>query len=317
MRFKGLASEVGIKGDMKKRMNVNNYEVIDEPSPPHNNIDEVGRDVLSKTGDEAKACNYTLGGCLKNIMRGLSNHYAYINDPDPVQRAKSEVPIDHLSTSVRNAIIDEKMTKHAVRKVTRRHGNKSKTLFQKKYWTIDDQEVYNVRYNTEGQENGESIIFSHPTLFKHLTTSKNLYIDATFRACAGLAPDYSQCLIIAARIESSGRSRFVPCVIAFMKSKKKKSYQNVFENIRLLCEGQNISAEVVTTDWESNIFSMFKKTFKLPNLQPRKCSVHRLRNVEKKMKKLKLWDVVIRKSNGINRMWQEFRQVSNIFEQVS
>ena len=86
MLFKGTPEEAA-NGDMKQRTNINNYEVIEEASLPHGYIDDVGRNEISKRGDEVHSCNWTVDGCMQEIMRSVSNSLAYSNEPNPVELA--------------------------------------------------------------------------------------------------------------------------------------------------------------------------------------------------------------------------------------
>ena len=131
-------------------------------------------------------------------------------------------------------------------------------MFLKKFWSIDGEQVYNVNYDAEGAEDGENLVFTHPTLFKYFKESQCLFIDATYRSCSGLK-QYSQVLVVGARAEYSNRSRYVPAAVIFMKSKKKSCYKTVFGHLKKLCGDETIKAEIIATDWEVSIYKMFQE----------------------------------------------------------
>ena len=191
-------------------------------------------------------------------------------------------------------------------------GTSKSTLFKKRYYEIGGVKLYQQQYKNDGREDTKFLLFAHPSLFHYFYESKHLLIDATFRSVWGLK-SYSQVMVIAARIEKHGRAIYVPCCCIFMPKKSANSYTQAFKAIKKLCEGQTINAKIISTDWEPQIFSSFKKVFNTPGLESRRCVVHMLRNFEKKLRKLGIWKIIMKKTSIMNRFWLELKKVSYIF----
>ena len=66
----------------------------------------------------------------------------------------------------------------------------------------------------------------------YFINAKCLWIDATFRVCGGLRSKWRQCLVISARVEIDGSTRYLPVFAILMKTKRKSNYRKVFSHLK-------------------------------------------------------------------------------------
>lgn len=222
---------------------------------------------------------------------------------------------EHWTAADERLILNKTNMSKAIRKVQIRRGLHSPYAIPSgKHVLRNGQRIHwpNMVTDENGQliENRSNLYFCRQEWFPYLMASPVWFMDATFRVISGSSV-YSQLLTISVRVEFANGSKYLPIISIIMKNRKKDNYRKVFQHLRANFLTEQLSnLRYVVSDFERCISQEFKRAFDIQDLQVIYCYIHWLRIIERRSRKLKIFNELCNRTGAFHLFWSDVKQVS-------